>query len=517
MNETLQTFTFFLILSLAGALDIKAQIIGQVPSPYKSIEQNSVSNIEALGDTLWIGPGLNRTINNDQNWYFPEGATKITEDEARVFSLVLAPDTVWAGLGYNAQNSEGSVQAGLGFHVSTDGGDTWNHIPNPNESEDDTTFIYGGITYSKLPVTAQEQSPPFDIAQQGNTIFSANWALGLIRSRDFGNSWERLILPPQQADSLHPEEEYSFTGDGENRYDPRYDQNLLGFSVFVDNQDRVWSGTAGGLNISDNALTAPSDSIRWHHIQFDNSQNGLFGNWIITIKQQPATEDIWLTNWTSGLSEDEQMGVLRTGDGGQTFDHYLVGERINDISFKNGIIYAAGDNGFFMSSNNGASWNQIPQIKSANTFINETAQYYALATTTDRLWVGTSDGLASTADGGQNWEITRVNFPLDGSNRYQEDAASVDAYAYPNPFSPRRHDLVRIKYEIEETGSVRIRLFDFGMNLIRALDSGNFSAGTYEAVWDGADGNGNQIANGPVFYQIDAPGNTIRGKILVID
>lgn len=506
-----------LIFLLGWSSNAFAQIVGPVPSPFESIEQNSVSNMAALGDTLWIGPGLNRTINNNPQWIFPEGAEKITNNEGRVFSLDLAPDTVWAGLGYSAQTSSGSVQAGLGYHYSIDGGDSWQFVENPNDAEDDTTFIYGGNTYQKLPVTAQEQSPPFDLAMDGNTIFSASWALGLVRSLDFGQSWQRIILPPQQADSLVPENEYTFTADGANRYDPRYDQNLLGFSVLIDNQGNVWCGTAGGLNISENALTAPADSIRWRHIKFNGSENGLLGNWIITIKQQPSTGDIWMTNWTAGLSSNEQYGIVRTSDGGQSFDRYLRDERINDIGFRDGVIWAAGDNGLFMSSDDGASWTKLPRIESANTFIKESAQYFSVAATNNRVWIGTSDGLASTPDNGHSWEITRVDFPLGGENRYQQDAPSVDAYAYPNPFSPRRHEIVRIKYEVEEAGNVKIRLFDFGMKLIRELDSGNFSAGTYEAVWNGLDANGKQVANGPVFYQVDTPGNTIRGKILVID
>ncbi|MDZ7659212.1 FlgD immunoglobulin-like domain containing protein [Fodinibius sp.] len=517
MSQTLRIPTLFIIIMCGWVFQSQAQIIGPVPSPKESIAQNSVSNMAALGDTLWIGPALNRTINNSTNWFYPEGATEIVNGNGRVFSLALAPDTVIAGLGYNADTPDGSVQAGLGFHISVNGGNSWNYIENPNEAEDDTSFVYGGTTYQKLPITTQEQSPPFDIAQRGSTIFSANWALGLVRSQNFGQSWQRIILPPQQVDSLVPEQEYEFNSNEGNRYDPRYDQNLLGFSVFIDNRDRVWVGTAGGLNISENALTAPADSIRWRHIQFNSSENSLPANWIITIKQHPSTGDIWLTNWPSGISDEEQFGIARTSDSGQTFDHYLSGKRINDIGFKDGTIYAVGDNGFFKSTDNGNSWNQIPQIKSANTFIKESAQYYSLASTTDRLWVGTSDGLASTADGGQSWQITRVDFPLDGQNRYQKDAPSVETYAYPNPFSPRRHDIVRIKYEVPETGKVQIRLFDFGMNLVRELDGGDFSEGTYEAVWDGRDAQGNQVANGPIFYQIDTASGTIRGKILVVD
>lgn len=516
MLQALKTFLISIIfwgwVSFANA-----QIVGQVPSPYASVKQNSISNIAALGDTLWIGPALNRTINNNADWFYPKGATKITEDKGRVFSLALAPDTIWAGLGYEAQGSGGGVQAGLGFHFSTDGGDTWSYVENPREAKDDTILIYGGKIYANLPITIQEQAPPFDLAMNGSTILSAGWALGIVRSQDFGSHWERLILPPQSADSLVPEKSYNFNGDGKNRYDPRYDQNLLGFAVAIDNQKRVWAGTAGGLNISDNALTAPRDSIRWQHLQFDGSPQGLLSNWIITIRQQPSTGDIWLTNWVSGLNGNEQYGIVRTSDAGKTFDHYLIGERINDVGFRDEVIYAAGDDGLFISNNNGDNWSKIPQIESADSFIKKSAQYYSVAATTKRLWVGTSDGLASTADNGHTWQITRVNFPLGGRNRYQQEAPKVEAYAYPNPFSPRRHGLVRIKYQVNKPGNVRIRLFDFGINLIKQLDSGNYTAGTYEAVWDGTDDHGQQVSNGPIFYQIDTPENTIRGKILVID
>lgn len=76
---------------------------------------------------------------------------------------------------------------------------------------------------------------------------------------------------------------------------------------------------------------------------------------------------------------------------------------------------------------------------------------------------------------------------------------------------------MRIKFEIEQQGRVTITLYDFGMNRIRELENRTFSAGTYEAVWNGTDENGRRVANGPVLYQIETPSGTFRGKILVID
>lgn len=507
----------FILLSFISVTQLYAQITGPVPSPRESIKENSVSVMAAFGDTIWIGPGLNRNINNSANWLLPNDADSVTGGRARVFSLSLSRDTVVAGLGFNFQSGGEDVQTGGGYYISDDGGASWGFIPHPLEEESDTTFVYGGITYSKLPITVSQQSPPFEADHSGNIILSANWASGIVRSRDFGESWERLILPPQTADSLVPEQNYEFIGDGDNRYDPRFDQNLLGFGILIDNEDKVWAGTAGGLNISENAVSAPVDSIRWSHLQVTDEDSGLLGNWIIDIKQQPATGDIWMTNWPAGLQSFERYGIVRTSDEGLTFDRYLVDEKINDLGFMGDHIFAAGDNALFISPDNGQSWEQLNKIESPNTFIKPSAQYLSVASTSDRVWIGTSDGLVSTANLGASWEITRVDFPLQGGNQYQQDAPDVEAYAYPSPFSPGRHGIVRIKFEVEETGNVKIRLFDFGMNLIKEIENGSFSPGSYEAVWDGLDLRGRQVANGPVLYQIETAGNTIRGKFLVID
>lgn len=507
-----------LALYLLMPCPAKAQVLGEVPSPFSSIRENSVSTMAALGDSLWIGPGLNRNIANTTDWFLPVGADSVANGRGRAFSISLAPDTVFAGLGFNLETINGNVPTGLGYHYSVDGGDSWDYIPHPLEREEDTLFVYGGQSYASLPITVPEQSPPYDMAMKGDTLLSANWASGILRSRDFGQSWERLILPPQPATQLVPEETYQFTSNGDdNRYDPRFDQNLLGFSVLIDSQRRVWAGTAAGINISANALQEERDSIRWEHDQMVNSETGLLANWVIAIGEQPSTGTVWMTNWPAGLRENERYGVVSTSDGGQTYEQHLIGEQVNDIGFAGGYVFAAANSGLFISPDNGTSWTHISQIRTPNTYIKEGARYLSIATTSNRLWVSTTDGIASTADLGNSWQITRVNFPLSGGNQYRQDVATVDSYAYPNPFSQRRHGIVRIKFEIEQQGRVTITLYDFGMNRIRELENRTFSAGTYEAVWNGTDENGRRVANGPVLYQIETPSGTFRGKILVID
>jgi len=489
-----------------------AQITGPtLPESFRSLSQNSVSNMGAYGDSLWVGPLMMLNIRNDIDFLFQEGADSIASGKGRMFSIALAADTIFAGLGFNDQQAAGSPQTGFGFHTSTDGGITWKYIPPPLDNQNENTFLYGGQNLQSIPIIVPQQSPPFDVTFKGETVFFAGWASGIRRSLDFGETWQRILLPPSGINQLRPEDNYDFV------FDPRLDNNFLGFSVMIDHENNVWAGTAGGVNISPNAMTAPTDSIRWRNSRRTSSSTSLLGNWVIRINQNPFDNTVWMTNWIA--TAGDRQGLVSTTDGGLTFSHHLVGERIYDVEFDGNVIYAAGDNGLFISPNNGTTWNQIRQISNPNTFIKASANYLSLAKTTDRIWVGTTDGLASSDDQGATWQITRVNFPLRGGNQFFPEARNVNAYAYPNPFSPQVHEVVRIKFEAPTSGNASIRLYDFGMNLIRELDV-NFpvTAGqTYEAVWDGTDGFGRLVANGAVFYVIRTGNRDVRGKILVLE
>ncbi|MDR9419024.1 FlgD immunoglobulin-like domain containing protein [Gracilimonas sp.] len=528
--KKLFTAVLFLAVSNLGY----SQVIGPIDDQFNSIRQNGVSSIAAIGDTVWISPSLNRNINNGMEWYYPENADSVYNDKGRVFSLALAPDTVIAGLGFSSDSPDGSVPAGYGFYKSIDGGSTWKFedfpFDNPPSEECqnsssgydpdcDIKFTYGGIQYNRVRNNVAQQSPPYATDISGNVILSSVWASGLIRSTNFGETWERVILPPSNVSEMTPDNQYQWivtiNGENYNRYDPRQDNNLLGFGVLIDSQNRVWYGSAAGINISENALTAPIDSISWKHIRFDNSPDGLLADWIIAIEEEPGTGRIWMTNWIT--TQPQRQGLVYTDDGGETFTQTLIGERINDIGFKDGYIFAAGDNGLFISDDEGKTWIKSPTVKSPNAFIKPSAEFYSVATTTDRVWIGTEDGIASTDDYGKTWEITRVNFPLKGGNIHEPDARNASSYAYPNPFSPTQHELVRIKFEVKNQGNVNVRIFDFGMNLVREIENSSYPSGTYEAVWDGYDGNGRKVANGPYIYVIESNGKKVNGKILVAD
>ncbi|MGF1669324.1 MAG: FlgD immunoglobulin-like domain containing protein [Balneolaceae bacterium] len=530
-------FSIVILFVFISITDLTAQFTGEVSSPFNTIRQNSTSNMEAFGDSLWVGPGLNRWIEFQEEWLVPVNADSVFDGRGRVFSLSLAPNRILAGLGFNDTRDGESVQTAQGYYKSDDGGENWQFLNFPLDSQPnesvcspgasgfqagcDTTFVYGGVEYARLRILVPQQSPPFEVDFKEDTFMSVNWASGLLRSTDAGETWDRIILPPSTETELTPDRTFMWRSqaDGEtiNRYDPRFDNNLLGFGLLIDDQNRVWVGTAAGLNVSEDALTESIDRISWRRTAFDGSENGLIGNWIIKIRQQPGTDRIWMTNWSSDPNNEDGFGIVYTEDGGQTFEQFLIGRRINDIGFHNGVIFASGDQGLFLSNDDGRTWRRIHRIESPNTFIRDNALFFSAASTNQRMYIGTSDGIASTADGGETWRIIRTDMPLRGGNIYQPDAPDVNNFAYPNPFSPSQHSVVRIKYEVAGSGNVKIRIFDFGMNLVRTISDENLSAGTYETTWNGVDRFGRTVANGTYFYIIDTPGNRFDGKILLLD
>lgn len=464
--------------------------------------------MKGFGDTLWIGPVLQRNIGNSYDWFWPENIDSIRSGFARVYSLSLSSDTIVAGLGGTKVVQNANTDFGAGFYTSVDGGDTWVYSPFPLQSVDDTIYLYGDNKITQLPITVTEESPPYSIAHRGESIFAAAWASGILRSSDFGLTWERLILPATYIDTLRPDRSYNFI------FHPKEDFNQMGFAVHIDRNGWVWMGSANGINISPNALTAPKNEIIWYHHSMSAPvrSSSLLGNWVVEIEED-KNGTIWMTNWPA--SNGEIYGIVTTSDSGKTFQHHLAGQKIYDIDFYGDDIVAAGDNGLFVYQNN--QWNQIRQIANENTFIKRSANFYSVAVTTEGLYVGSADGLAFTTDY-TNWQIFRVNLPLTGINQLQEDVPQVKSYAYPNPFSPTKHEYVRIRFDLPSpANSVTVTMFDFAMNKIRTLESRQLSAGAYEAVWDGLNENGILIANQVVFYVIEYSEKRIVNKLLLLE
>jgi flagellar hook assembly protein FlgD len=95
-----------------------------------------------------------------------------------------------------------------------------------------------------------------------------------------------------------------------------------------------------------------------------------------------------------------------------------------------------------------------------------------------------------------------------------EQVPDVETYAYPNPFVPSRDGVVRIVYDVPQSQTVEVNIYDFGMNRVRTLRDDE-PEGRQEMVWDGTDGSGLRLPTGPYLYTVEMAGETVRGKILL--
>ena len=483
-------------------------------SPY-GILNNSVANLHVTDEAVWVGPFLNVSTDQGATWFVPD-TDSLFGSPNRLFSIDIEGDIIVAGLG-RADNSGGeSVQTASGFLVSENGGQSFQFRFPQLDDPDDTTQEYGFSILPALPVIVPQQSPPFDVDVDpvSGAIWVAGWASGVRKSVDMGRTWQRVVLPPDDLDRIRPDEAYSFSV--EPRRGGNGSLNHMGFSVLVDASGTVWAGTAGGLNRS------LDGGVSWDKFKADGTSGSLTGDWIISIEEQPGAVQpvIWMATWNTSESGGGtgQFGVTLTRDGGQTFEQTLPGERVYDFAFDGPRAYVAGDGGLFISDDYGRSWNSISDFRDQadpSRRVRDDADVFSVEARSGILWVGTSDGLLRSLNGGMTWTLFRVDVPLNPDSPGGAVPA-VDTFAYPNPYSPGGDGYIRIKYDAAGQRGATIRIFDFAMNLVRELQE-NTASGVTESLWDGRDDRGVQVANGTYFYQVEAGNTRSRGKILVIE
>ncbi|MEX1054389.1 MAG: sialidase family protein, partial [Rhodothermales bacterium] len=387
----------------ARAQELSASKIADL-IPVPGILRNSITNLQAQGDSLWVGPFLNLTVDGGATWQVSD-ADSLFGTRNSTYSISVEENVVWVGLGYTSQPSAGeSVPAVAGYLVSTDGGRTFTFRGPHLDAADDDQVQYGVSTLEALPIIVPEQSPPYDIDYDPSTgdVWIAAWASGIRRSSDEGRTWQRVVLPPDDLSSIHPDSSYDFVlapqrgGTG--------NLNHMGFSVLVDETVTIWAGTPRGVNRSTDG------GVAWRRFSADGTPNSLTGSWVISLEEQPVPgrNPIWMASWNAGeVGERGRFGATVTRDGGETFEQMLIGERIYDFAFRgNQTVYAAGENGLFISDDDGITWRSVRHFVDASDptrLVRPDANIFAVATTEDALWAGTSEGLMKSTDGGQTW------------------------------------------------------------------------------------------------------------------
>ena len=104
--------------------------------------------------------------------------------------------------------------------------------------------------------------------------------------------------------------------------------------------------------------------------------------------------------------------------------------------------------------------------------------------------------------------LTRVEI---GNLRPLPDQYGLDQNA-PNPFNPS----TAIGYQLPEAGLVRLAIYNLLGQEVRLLVNERTEAGSFTAVWDGADALGRRVASGVYLYRIKAGGFSASRRMLLL-
>jgi len=93
-----------------------------------------------------------------------------------------------------------------------------------------------------------------------------------------------------------------------------------------------------------------------------------------------------------------------------------------------------------------------------------------------------------------------VEFTLEATEIVALPAAYRLAGNYPNPFNPK----TTIRFDLPETQSVRLAIFDAAGRRVATLVDATLPAGYHDATWNGRDDAGRALASGVYFYRLEA-------------
>jgi hypothetical protein len=479
-------------------------------------KSNTVEKILLVGDTIWVasGKGLSKSTDNGNSWYNYYGTSDFGNES--VSAIAFADGILCAALWHWTDTEDGTLPAGGGIRISTNYGKSWTAISQPLDIRTDSTITYGSNVLYALPITTTVYNFVRDIAITKNTIWIASNSAGLRKSTDMGATWQRVVLPPDNLDSIKPTDILSFSLRPKVGSVGNY--NHQGFSLLAVGNDTIYAGMVGGINKSTDG------GISWAKLSHQNQSRPISGNHILRIRQNPVDKSIWAATWKAD-DDTEFWGVSVSSDGGKSWKITLNDSRTLDFIFpqiKNGSttttdVIALTQNGLYRSSNNGSTWISAPRITdSEKKFTLLTNNFIGGAVNSQKtpaeLWFGTSDGLVKLTQPASNfwdgtWKIYFASEPLQSKN---------ESYAFPNPFSPTYRS-VRIKYNLSSSTNVTVYILDFGMNLVRTVIQNTArNAGDNFEAWDGRDGGGGIVPNGVYFYKIEANfDKPLFGKIMV--
>ncbi|MEI7812145.1 MAG: hypothetical protein WCJ01_06920 [Ignavibacteria bacterium] len=481
---------------------------------------NGVTDILTIGDTVWLGTSRGVSKSTDRGVSFTNYYAAEPFGYENVSALAYDAGVIWASTAHSVDKDGQILSEGSGLKYSADNGQSWVSVAQPIDGPTDTVVMYGNNKIRALPVTVAVSNVTYDIALTKGTVWIASFAGGLRKSADMGKTWQRVVLPPDNLNSIKPSDTLSFSLQPvAGTFGSSNNLNHRVFSVVAADDSTLYVGTANGINKSTDG------GISWRKVNHQNQDKPISGNFVVALGFNKSNNTVWGATWKAE-DQEEFYGVSYSTDGAETWMTALNEEKAHNFGFKENETLALTDNGAFRSANMGVTWINPAGITDSKTGISlPRGPFYSASAQGNDVWLGTDKGAAKiTETNGMwsgDWKVYIASQPLESAGK---------AFAYPNPFSPDVES-VNIKYSTGASGAnVTIRIFDFGMNLVRTViqnaqrgnpvhtvEGNNTNQNGVIDFWNGRDENGKIVPNGVYFYRIDAGSNApVFGKIIVL-
>lgn len=493
---------------------------------YSGYIGSSTVDIKGSGDTLWFGTsnGLSASFDNGESFIsFDNSFAHL--GYGSVSALEVRGDTIWAATAFDSTTLTGDYDTGGGITRSFDAGASWEFLGQPMDSlrwtvndlgeqvaETYSELIVWGDTLLAVDVVTPINNPSYDLSFDGKRLWSAQFAAGLRVSHDFGDSWERVLLPWDNTDRMDSTILAELREDIDEfptyyALDPVPHLNYRVFSV-VAYGDTVWAGSAAGINHStDGGKT-------WVRYSYQNSN--VTGNFVVALHRQQTERGsaIWATSATTDSQDRTGISLYRSWEG--FWRAPVLGHRPYNFGSSADAVYAGTEYGL-MKSSDGLHFSFLPSIEEpdGSEIIYSDAFFCIFVNSDKALWIGSKDGIAVSRDEGLTWSITKS----------RPSTELEEFIAFPNPFTPR-HDKVwqgighaLLRFDADQGTEISLTVFDFSMRQVRSVlrDHATPFDGSQEWTWDGRNDAGYLVANGTYFIRLEKGDHVAWTKLMVLN
>lgn len=123
---------------------------------------------------------------------------------------------------------------------------------------------------------------------------------------------------------------------------------------------------------------------------------------------------------------------------------------------------------------------------------------------------------AFTPTGGGNANVIAVQAQVTSAMTGIGDGALAargpDLRCFPNPFNPT----LSVVYQLAEASKVGLSVYNAAGRLVTILDQGERDAGEHRATWTGVDSQGREASTGVYFVRLEAGGNAVTQKSVLL-